>query len=78
MVIDGVVSPIRIVETFLGKPIDMAHAGMPFGMAGFSKAPQVGSLFRTYKNKKKRRPRQGVLKTSPHRLCGRKLSERKK
>lgn len=62
MVIDGVVSPIRIVETFLGKPIDMAHAGMPFGMAGFSKAPQVGSLFRTYKNKKEAEVSAGSFK----------------
>lgn len=52
MVIDGVVSPIRIVENFLGKPTDEVLAGTPLSMAGFSSPPQVGSLFRTCKNKK--------------------------
>lgn len=52
IVIDGNISPIRILENFLGKPIDEARAGTPLKMAGFSNAPQVGSIFKTFANKK--------------------------
>ncbi|MBX4215449.1 translation initiation factor IF-2 [Candidatus Parcubacteria bacterium] len=52
LVIENVVSPIRIAEDFLGKPIIEATAGTPVFMAGLSAQPRVGAIFRTHENKK--------------------------
>lgn len=52
MVIENSISPVRIIENFLGKAVNEVQAGSPLGMAGFSKAPRAGSLFKTYDSKK--------------------------
>ncbi len=52
IVIGNSISPIRIIENFLGESIDEAAAGTPVGMAGFSSAPRAGSPFKTFENKK--------------------------
>lgn len=52
IVMEGAVSPIRIIENFLGKAIEKAGPGSPIKLAGLSKAPRVGSIFKTYESKK--------------------------
>lgn len=45
-------APVRIFENFLGKSIDTATFSSPVEIIGWSKLPQVGSLFITVENKK--------------------------
>ena len=45
-------SPIRIIEDFLGKPIKEAHAGQPIKVTGFDEIPKSGSIFMSSTNKK--------------------------
>jgi translation initiation factor IF-2 len=45
-------APVRIMENFLGKPIDMAIFGSPVQIIGWSKLPEVGSLFYAVDSKK--------------------------
>lgn len=46
------VSPVRIMEDFLGNPIKEAFFSSPIKIVGFNKTPQVGTKFYSYKNKK--------------------------
>ncbi|MEK7589856.1 MAG: translation initiation factor IF-2 [Patescibacteria group bacterium] len=46
------ISPVRIMEDFLGKPIKKAVFSSPIRVVGFSKAPQVGAKFVSYDKKK--------------------------
>jgi len=43
---------VRIIENFLGKPIDEATFSNPIQLIGFSKLPQAGSIFKTFTTKK--------------------------
>ncbi|MDP3958362.1 MAG: hypothetical protein Q8Q36_02780, partial [bacterium] len=52
MAIEGSVSPVRIMEDFLGKPLGRATPGTPVFMAGFSEVPRVGAAFRAFDTKK--------------------------
>ncbi|MEK7662506.1 MAG: translation initiation factor IF-2 [Patescibacteria group bacterium] len=52
IVIDGDVSPVRIMENFLGKTIDEAGAGSAAYMAGLSGMPRVGAALKSFENKK--------------------------
>jgi translation initiation factor IF-2 len=45
-------SPVRIVENFLGKPIKEATFSSPVRIIGWNELPQVGSTFRTFESKK--------------------------
>jgi translation initiation factor IF-2 len=45
-------SPIRIVEDFLGKAIRSPHAGQPIKVTGFSEVPVAGSIFMSSSDKK--------------------------
>ena len=45
-------TPVRIMENFLGKPIETATFGDPIQIIGWSKLPEVGSLFYAVDSKK--------------------------
>jgi translation initiation factor IF-2 len=45
-------APVRIIENFLGKPVEEAYFSTPVQIIGWSKLPQVGSLFVTVSDKK--------------------------
>lgn len=45
-------TPVRIMENFLGKPIETASFGSPVQIIGWSKLPEVGSLFYAVDSKK--------------------------
>lgn len=45
-------SPVRIMEDFLGKTIKQASFSSPIRIVGFNKVPQVGAKFSTYEKKK--------------------------
>ncbi len=45
-------TPVRIMENFLGKPIESAMFGSPVQIIGWSKLPEVGSLFYAVDSKK--------------------------
>ncbi len=45
-------SPVRIMEDFLGKNIKEATFSSPIGLLGFSKLPITGSTFTSYQDKK--------------------------
>lgn len=45
-------SPIRIVEDFVGRPIKNPHAGQPIKVTGFDEAPTAGSIFMSSSDKK--------------------------
>jgi translation initiation factor IF-2 len=47
-----VLSPIRIVEDFAGRPIRNPHAGQPIKVTGFDEPPRAGSAFISSSNKK--------------------------
>jgi translation initiation factor IF-2 len=46
------VSTTRIMENFLGKPIDSATFSSPIGITGFDKVPEVGSIFTVCSSKR--------------------------
>ena len=45
-------SPIRIIEDFLGKVIKSPHAGQPIKVTGFDQVPVAGSIFLSSSDKK--------------------------
>lgn len=45
-------SPIRIIEDFLGKVIKSPHAGQPIKVTGFDEIPQSGAIFVSSSDKK--------------------------
>lgn len=47
----GAVCKVRIMEDFQGKSIDMATFSSPVRLVGFDEMPQVGSAFKTFKDK---------------------------
>ncbi len=48
----GDISPVRNIENFLGKNIDIAEAGMPVAITGWSGLPQSGSGFNSFESRK--------------------------
>ena len=44
-------APVRILENFLGRPIEEASFSSPVRITGFSELPAVGDEFRTYADK---------------------------
>ena len=52
VVAGGAWTPVRIMENFLGKPIDSALFGSPVQIIGWSKFPEVGSVFYAVDSKK--------------------------
>ena len=45
------IAPIRIIENYLGKPVDSATFSSPIKIIGWDKLPEVGSTFQTFKTK---------------------------
>jgi len=45
-------APVRIMENFLGKPVETASFGSPVQIIGWTKLPEVGSLFYAVDSKK--------------------------
>ena len=45
-------SPIRIIEDFIGKPIRNPHAGEPIKVTGFDEVPSAGAIFMSSSDKK--------------------------
>ncbi len=45
-------APVRIMEDWNGKAINIAYPSQPVGIVGFSAIPQIGNTFYTVKNKK--------------------------
>jgi translation initiation factor IF-2 len=45
-------SPIRIIEDFMGKTIKNPHAGQPIKVTGFSEVPKAGAIFTSSDDKK--------------------------
>ncbi len=45
-------SPIRIIENFIGKPIKNPHAGQPIMVTGFDEIPASGAIFISSSDKK--------------------------
>ena len=45
-------APVRILENFLGRPIDEASFSSPVRITGFSELPAVGDEFKAYAEKK--------------------------
>lgn len=45
-------SPIRIIEDFIGRPIKSPHAGQPIKVTGFDDIPASGSIFVSSSDKK--------------------------
>jgi translation initiation factor IF-2 len=46
------ISPTRIMENFLGKPIQTAHAGQAVKITGFDSVPVAGATFKAYDKKR--------------------------
>ncbi|MFA6552411.1 MAG: translation initiation factor IF-2 [Candidatus Paceibacterota bacterium] len=46
------ISPVRLMENFLGKKIDCAEMGSPVKVVGWDKIPHVGAKFFSYPTKK--------------------------
>ncbi len=51
-VAEGAMTPVRIVENFMGKPIDSASFSSPIRLTGWTEIPPVGAQVRAYKDKK--------------------------
>lgn len=50
--VDGAVSPVRILENFLGKPIKQAPPSSSVRLSGLAKVPKAGAEFCTFPTKK--------------------------
>jgi translation initiation factor IF-2 len=49
---DNAVAPVRVMENFLGKPIDTASFSSPIRLIGWSVVPDVGALVHTFSEKR--------------------------
>ena len=45
-------APVRILENFLGRPVEEASFSSPVRITGFSELPAVGDEFKAYAEKK--------------------------
>lgn len=52
IVIDDAISPVRILENFLGKPVKEVGPSSPARLFSLSKVPQTASLWKTFASKK--------------------------
>ena len=52
VIVEDAISPVRILEDYLGKSIKTASFSSPVKVIGFNKIPTVGASFITCKNKK--------------------------
>ncbi len=60
------ISPTRIMENFLGKPVAEAHAGQAVKITGFDNVPEGGLAFRAYDKKKNAEEAQEEAKLVAH------------
>ena len=51
VVVEDALCSIKIMENFLGKPINEATFSSPIRLIGFDKIPKVGACFKSFKNK---------------------------
>lgn len=59
------ISPVRIMENFMGKQIKEASFSTPIRIIGWSELPSVGSIFTTFSNKKEAEEFLAVHKKNP-------------
>lgn len=52
LVAEDAITPVRIMENFLGEKIDAASFSSPIRITGWQKIPSVGALFKNYGTKK--------------------------
>jgi translation initiation factor IF-2 len=52
VVVDDAFTTTRLIEDFAGKSLDTASFSTPIRITGFSKLPNIGSVFTTYESKK--------------------------
>ena len=52
LIIEGAITPVRIMESFLGAPISEATFSSPIKIAGFSSIPPAGAVFTSRETKK--------------------------
>lgn len=52
VVANSAISPIRIIEDFMGKAIKSPHAGQPIKVTGFDQVPEAGAMFVSSPDKK--------------------------
>ncbi len=57
-------APVRAIENFLGKQVPEATFSNPIQITGFDSIPAVGSLFRTYTNKKDAEKEQEIFRNT--------------
>ena len=57
-------SPIRIIEDFMGRTIKNPHAGQPIKVTGFSEVPKAGAIFTSSSDKKMMEKLQEEAKTN--------------
>ncbi|MEO5635294.1 MAG: translation initiation factor IF-2 [Candidatus Paceibacterota bacterium] len=52
VVVEDAMCSTRMIENFIGKPVDSATFSSPIRIFGFDKMPRVGAEFKSFKNKK--------------------------
>lgn len=61
------ISPVRILESTVGKPVKEASFSTPVRLVGFDELPRVGESFRTFKNKREAEAAQPPLEAPQNR-----------
>ncbi len=52
LLIDNIISPVRMIQNFLGESVESVSMSSPVKISGLAEIPKVGSTFRSFKNKK--------------------------
>ena len=52
LLIDNIISPVRMLRDFLGNDVEKVSFSSPVKVSGLSQVPRVGSVFRSFKKKK--------------------------
>ncbi len=68
-------SPIRIMENYLGKPIDSASFSAPVKIIGWDSIPEVGAKFSAHNEREEARSAVEAEKSKPKNKKGEKLEE---
>ena len=59
-------APVRIMENYLGKPVDYMSCGNPVKIIGWDILPEVGSLFQAYKTREEVKESVGKIVSNLH------------
>ncbi len=65
IVAEDSMAPVRIMENFMGKPIDTASFSSPIRLTGWTTIPSVGAIVSSYTNKKAAEEAVAIAKKSP-------------